>query len=106
MIRRPARIFAPLALVACAVAVLVIVQHNGSSSNSSTTTTTTTTGSSTTSTTNQGAKKQRRTYTVRPGDVLSQIAIKTGVPLATIQQLNPNVDAQSLHAGQKLKLRP
>jgi LysM repeat protein len=106
MIRRPARIFAPLALVACAVAVLVIVQHNGSSSNSNSNTTTTVTGSSTTSTTKQGAKKQRRTYTVRPGDVLSQIAIKTGVPLATIQQLNPNVDAQSLHAGQKLKLRP
>jgi LysM repeat protein len=38
--------------------------------------------------------------------VLSQIAIKTGVPLTTIQQLNPNVDAQSLHAGQKIKLGP
>jgi LysM repeat protein len=108
MIRRPARILAPLALVACAVAVLVIVQNNGSSSNSNSnsSTTTTATGSSTTNTTKLGARKQRRTYTVRPGDVLSQIAIKTGVPLATIQQLNPNVDAQSLHAGQKLKLRP
>jgi LysM repeat protein len=43
---------------------------------------------------------------VKPGDVLSSIAIKTGVPLDTIQRLNPNVDAQSLHAGQKLKLAP
>ena len=37
---------------------------------------------------------------------MSQIAIKTGVPLDTLLQLNPNVDAQSLHVGQKLKLVP
>jgi N-acetylmuramoyl-L-alanine amidase len=67
--------------------------------------TTTTTGSSTTTTT-RSTKHHKRTYTVKNGDVLSQIAIKTGVPLTTIQQLNPNVDAQSLHAGQKIKLGP
>jgi LysM repeat protein len=104
MFRSPARLFAPLALVACAVAVLVIVNNNSHSGGSKTSTTTT--GSSTTTTTKQGAKKPRRFYTVKPGDVLSEISIKTGVPLDRIQQLNPNVDAQSLHAGQKLKLAP
>jgi LysM repeat protein len=104
MVRSPARLFAPLALVACAVAVLVIVNSNSHSGGSKTSTTTT--GSSTTTTTKQGAKKPRRFYTVKPGDVLSEISIKTGVPLDRIQQLNPNVDAQSLHAGQKLKLAP
>jgi LysM repeat protein len=104
MFRSPARLFAPLALVACAVAVLVIVNSNSHSGGSKTSTTTT--GSSTTTTTKQGAKKPRRFYTVKPGDVLSEISIKTGVPLDRIQQLNPNVDAQSLHAGQKLKLAP
>ena len=54
----------------------------------------------------QTSKKTRHSYTVKPGDVLSAIAIKTGVPLDTILRLNPNVDAQSLHAGQKLKLAP
>jgi len=105
MFRSPARLFAPLALVACAVAVLVIVNSGGSSGGSATTERTTT-GSSTTTTTTQATKHHKRTYIVKNGDVLSQIAIKTGVPLATIQQLNPTVDAQSLHAGQKIKLGP
>jgi LysM repeat protein len=103
MFRSPARVFAPLALVACAVAVLAIVGGGGGSGGSKSTSTTT--GSSTTTTT-RATKHHKRTYTVKEGDVLSQIAIKTGVPLATIQQLNPNVDAQSLHAGQKIKLGP
>jgi LysM repeat protein len=103
MFRSPARVFAPLALVACAVAVLAIVGGGGGGGGSKSTTTTT--GSSTTTTT-RSTKHHKRTYTVKNGDVLSQIAIKTGVPLTTIQQLNPNVDAQSLHAGQKIKLGP
>jgi LysM repeat protein len=105
MFRSPARLFAPLALVACAVAVLVIVNNNTSNS-SHPSTSTTATGSSTTSTTNQPVTKHRRRYIVKQGDVLSQIAVKTGVPLDTIQRLNPTVDAQSLHAGQRLKLAP
>jgi len=105
MFRSPARLFAPLALVACAVAVLVIVNSGGSSGGSATSERTTT-GSSTTTKTTQATKHHKRTYIVKDGDVLSQIAIKTGVPLATIQQLNPTVDAQSLHAGQKIKLGP
>jgi len=104
MFRSPARLFAPLALVVCAIAVLVIVNRNGGGSGSKTTSTVT--GSSTTSTTQRSTKHHKRTYIVKNGDVLSQIAIKTGVPLATIQQLNPTVDAQSLHAGQKIKLGP
>jgi LysM repeat protein len=104
MFRSPARVFAPLALVACAIAVLVIVSSGGGGGGSKSTSTAT--GSSTTTTTQRSTKRHKRTYVVKDGDVLSQIAIKTGVPLATIQQLNPNVDAQSLHAGQKLKLAP
>ena len=103
MSRSPARVFAPLALVACAVAILVIVNRNSDSGGTKSTTTATTT--STTTTAKQGSTPKRR-YTVKPGDVLSQISIKTGVPLDTLQRLNPSVDAQSLHVGQKLKLAP
>jgi LysM repeat protein len=106
MFRRPARIFAPLSLVACAVAVLVIVNKNNPDSGGSKSTPTQTSTLSTTSTTKDATTKTRRRYTVKPGDVLSAIAIKTGVPLDTLIRLNPNVDAQSLHAGQKLKLAP
>ena len=104
MFRSPARLFAPLALVACAVAILVIVNRNSDSGGSKPSTTATST--STTTTAKQGAKSTKRRYVVKPGDVLSQIAVKTGVPLDTLLRLNPNVDAQSLHVGQKLKLAP
>jgi LysM repeat protein len=106
MARSPARLLAPLALVACAIAILVIVNGHSSSSGGGPTTSNTTSGSSTTTTTTQTGKKAKRSYRVKQGDVLSQIAVKTGVPLEEIQRLNPNVDAQSLHAGQKIKLAP
>jgi LysM repeat protein len=105
MLRSPARLLAPLALVVCAIAILVIV--NGQHSGGGSTTSKTTSGSSTTSTTAKARRKPKHhTYRVRQGDVLSQIAVKTGVPLDEIQRLNPKVDAQSLHAGQKIKLVP
>jgi LysM repeat protein len=102
--KRPARIFAPLALVACAVAVLAIVNSNNKSDSKGTSSNPAQT--STVSTTSTAKKKVRHSYVVKDGDVLSEIAVKTGVPLDTIIRLNPNVDAQSLHAGQKLKLEP
>ena len=105
MLRSPARLFAPLALVACAIAILVIVNRDTGSGESTTPRTATSTSTTTTAAT-QTAKKARRRYIVKAGDVMSQIAIKTGVPLDTLQQLNPGIDAQSLHVGQKLKLAP
>ena len=104
MLRRPARIFAPLCLVACAVAVLLIVNANKDSGGSKDGNTPAQT--STVTTTKQSTKKSRKRYTVKPGDVLSAIAIKTGVPLDTLIRLNPGVDAQSLQTGQRLKLAP
>ena len=47
----------------------------------------------------------RKTYVVKPGDTPSSIAEKTNVPLSTIQQLNPDLDDQTLSVGQKIKLR-
>jgi LysM repeat protein len=106
MFRSPARLFAPLALVACAVAVLVIVGGRSSDGGGSKPANTTTGSSTATTTTSRAPRKHRRFYRVKQGDVLSQISIRTGVPLARIEELNPTVDAQSLHAGQKLKLAP
>jgi LysM repeat protein len=105
MFRSPARIFAPLSLVACAIAVLVIVNHNNSDSGGSDTTKPPA-ATSTVSTTKQSTKKTPKSYTVKQGDVLSAIAIKTGVSLDTLIRLNPKVDAQTLRAGQRLKLAP
>jgi LysM repeat protein len=44
-------------------------------------------------------------YVVEAGDTLTSIARETGVPVAEIVALNPEVDPQILIAGQTLKLR-
>ena len=98
--RRPARVLAPLVLLASAAAVLLVIQNTLKEDGSapvSTTTTTTTTRTTKVST--------RKTYVVRSGDTLGAIAVKVGVPVDKLLQLNPKVDPQSLRAGQKLRLR-
>lgn len=68
-------------------------------------TTTSDTETNATTTTSEGSRG-RRSYMVEEGDTLSAIADKTGVPLDVIEELNPKIDAQSLRAGQRIKLRP
>jgi LysM repeat protein len=36
---------------------------------------------------------------------LSSISVQTGIPLSTIEQLNPELDSQALQPGQHLRLR-
>lgn len=50
-------------------------------------------------------KQVPATYEVQSGDTLVSIAHHTGVPLRTIEELNPQVDPQILIAGETLKLR-
>ena len=101
------RWLAPVALITCAVAVYAVVDNTllkddgttkGNESTERTTSTKTTSG--------KAAKKskRRRAYTVKSGDTLSAISIKTGVSLATIQRLNPKLEADTLHAGQRVRL--
>lgn len=52
-----------------------------------------------------GKGKAAKAYVVQSGDTLTSIARKTGVPLASIEALNPGVDPQILVSGEKLKLR-
>jgi LysM repeat protein len=102
------RWLAPVALITCAVAVYAVVDNtllkddSASSGNGSTQQAkpakTTSTGKS------SKTRKRRRAYIVKSGDTLSAISIKTGVPLATIQRLNPKLDADTLHAGQRVRL--
>ena len=104
--RSPARLLAPLALVGFVIALLVVVNGStstgGSSASQSKPAATKTTSPSRKQ---KGARKQRRRYTVKPGDTPSGIAEKTGVPLSKILELNPNLDDQSLSVGDKIKLR-
>jgi LysM repeat protein len=104
--RSPARFLAPVALVTCAVAVYAVVhQETSSKGQGSSSSTSTTAGRRTTTSVRQNSTgKARTTYTVKSGDVLSAIAIKTGTTVAELQRLNPKMDAATLHPGQKLKL--
>jgi LysM repeat protein len=52
-----------------------------------------------------GAATSPATYVVKEGDTLIAIAHKTGVGVAKIERLNPEVDPQILIAGERLKLR-
>lgn len=112
--RSTARLLAPLALAAAALALILVVSGSGSDSPSRSS------SSPPASSTRQagGAKSKAvsratprkpraksRTYVVQANDTLSTIATRTGVSLATLQELNPNVDPQGLHAGQKLRIK-
>jgi LysM repeat protein len=103
--RSPARFLAPLALVAVVIALFMVV----SSSMNDTDTSGTRSGSNgqpTASPTSKGKKKKGpRRYTVKKGDTPTSIAEKTGVPLAEIVRLNPDLDPQTLSPGQRIKLR-
>ncbi|MFL5846774.1 MAG: LysM peptidoglycan-binding domain-containing protein [Solirubrobacteraceae bacterium] len=111
--RSLARWLAPLALLGSIAAIMLVVQSSDTGSKADTGTNTGITGSTasdddktSTTTTTSDSGSGRRFYTVKDGDVLSAIADKTGVPLEDIETLNPTVDAQTLHAGQRIKLRP
>jgi LysM repeat protein len=102
--RSPARFLAPLALVGFVIALFVVVNGTRDDSGSG--------GGATPAASalptlgkKQKARKVRKTYRVKPGDTPSSIAVKTHVPLSQIQELNPNLDDQTLSVGQKIKLR-
>lgn len=105
--RSPSRWLAPVAIVAVGVTAYGILKAGGSddasrsSSRPPASRTTSTSGAGSTT----KAVTVRRTYVVRSGDTLSSIALETGVPVATLQSLNPDIDVQALQPGQRLKLR-
>jgi LysM repeat protein len=99
-----ARLLALLAIAAAVVAVVVIASAFKNESNEDKKG-----GRGRTTTHAKEAQPKHRTkaktYTVQSGDTLTSIAHKTGVPVAEILALNPEVDPQILIAGQTLKLK-
>ncbi len=105
-----ARLLAPVALVAFALAVALIVLGSGRTGDGSEggqSTRSKRTTSTTTTTKRAGERRPPPTrYTVKPGDTLGRIGEKTGTDVDILQQLNPSLDPQALVAGQKIKLPP
>jgi LysM repeat protein len=104
-----ARLLAPLALIACAVAVAAIVLGSGvvGDDNSSESAGTRDLPAATERTTTAGKKQKRipRNYTIKANDTLSGIAEKNRTTVERLLELNPELDPQGLVAGQKIKLR-
>src|SRR5512144_3014394 len=108
--RSPVRFLAPFAVVAVAVALYAVLSHGLSDSGSETAPPGKASGTATTSsddgTSSTSKKRRRKTYVIKPGDTPSSIADKTGVPLADIERLNPDLDPQALSPGTRIRLRP
>jgi LysM repeat protein len=102
--RSPARFLAPLALLAVGFALYSVVHHSSDGSGSSGTSSTQQRPTATPTTKRSKKHRHPRFYTVKPGDTPSGIAAKTGVPLTTIEALNPGLDPQALSPGKRLKL--
>ncbi|MBS1880380.1 MAG: LysM peptidoglycan-binding domain-containing protein [Actinobacteria bacterium] len=101
------RLLAVVALAAAVVAVIVIFssfknESNGSNNGGGK-------GKSHQAKEHKEAKAPHRTtaktYTIQSGDTLTAIAHKTGLTVAELQALNPEIDPQILIAGEVLKLR-
>src|SRR4051812_26104324 len=108
--RSPVRWLAPIILLG-AVAVVVWVINSSVTEMSSTSPTVESRSDSKPRDTTTSTKPQsptslptRTTYTVRPGDFLSTVSVKTGVSVERLRELNPDVDANALRVGQKLRL--
>ena len=98
-----ARILALAALAGAIVAIVIVAKNTDLHSNSDNKG-----NKGKTQVHKEQQKKPRtkaKTYTVQSGDTLTSIAHKTGIPVAEIQALNPEVDPQILIAGETLKLQ-
>src|SRR4051794_30399476 len=105
--RSPARFLAPIALLAFAFALYTVVndaREPAGTSSSSTPAQSSPSGAKKQAAKKKSAKRRRKAYVVKTGDTPSGIAEKTGVSLATLQKLNPDLDPQALSPGQRIRL--
>jgi LysM repeat protein len=96
---------APLALAATAVATYVIVHKAVIHKHTSPPAPIVQTNTLRQTTTAHPASTKAKFYRVRPNDTMSEIAARTGVPLSTLEALNPNVNPDALHPSQRIRLR-
>jgi LysM repeat protein len=100
-----ARFLALVALVAAIIAVIVVASNTNLHSSDK--------GGKSTSTHSKQQKKpekkkprtKAKTYEVQSGDTLTSIAQKTGMTVSELQALNPEIDPQTLIAGEVLQLQ-
>ena len=101
----PARLLAPVALVAAAVALFVVVSSGGGTEKRSDAAATATPAAAHARTpAKPKPTASGQTYTVKPGDTPSGIAAKLNVDVDDLMAANPDVDASALTVGSELKV--
>ncbi|HVW45637.1 MAG TPA: LysM domain-containing protein [Solirubrobacterales bacterium] len=100
-----ARFLALVALIAAVVAVIVVASNTDLHSNSDKGKGKGARHAKTHKTQPKKPRTQAKTYEVQSGDTLTSIAHRTGLTVAELQALNPEVDPQTLIAGEILKLQ-
>ena len=109
--RSSARLLAPIALLAFALAFFLVIVGSDTSDDSDNgrdragQRSETGSGTTTTATDDGEPRPTARFYTVKTGDTLAAIAETVGVPVDTLLELNPDLDPQALVSGQKIRLR-
>lgn len=96
------RLLAPLALIAVLIAIFVIVTSNTGDSNKAEQDAKAKISSEGD---NKAGPENPKTYVVEEGDTLSGVAAKFDVSVKRLERLNPDVDPQTIGAGQELKIR-
>lgn len=96
--RNRARYLAPIALAATLTATFVVVRAALNETHAATRPHHVTRAG-------RGRFAKATNYTVQSGDSLSTISARTGIPVATLEALNPSVDPNNLQTGQRLRLR-
>jgi LysM repeat protein len=110
--RSPARLLAPIALIAFVFMLFLVIAGSGTDEDSSSdggSTSQKQGGTETipgaTTTTGAEPRVSGTFYTVKTGDTLGGIAETVGIPVTRLQELNPDLDPQALVSGQKIRLR-
>jgi LysM repeat protein len=110
--RSPARLLAPIALIAFVFVLFIVIagsdtdegsSDDGNRASQQQVGTETTPGETTT--TGVEPRVSGTFYTVKTGDTLGGIAETVGIPITRLQELNPDLDPQALVSGQKIRLR-
>ena len=108
--RSPARLLAPISLIAFVLALFIVIASSGTEESSDSGNSISRQQGQQVSTTDETTTAPEPTisgtfYTVKTGDTLAGIADQVGVPVTRLQELNPDLDPQTLVSGQKIRIR-
>jgi peptidoglycan endopeptidase LytE len=108
--RELTRFAAPAAFLAAATIAVLLIKAGLSGGSGETTTAsvstaaTTSTVTQTRHTTTTSTTTAARYYTIESGDTLGSVAIKEHTTVEDLLRLNPGIDPQALHVGQRIRV--